>query len=76
MKPLFAFLAIFISPVVYNVESAETTVEYSVDSTLHAVHGKFSLKRAVLNIDPANQDALLANFSSGTVEDFSTSGLG
>ena len=54
MKPLIALFALFISPVVYKVEPAQTTVEYMVDSTLHTVHGTFALKRSTLSIDPGN----------------------
>ena len=53
MKPLFAFFMLFASPVAYNMTPAQTTVEYSVDSTLHTVHGTFALKRAALDLDPA-----------------------
>jgi polyisoprenoid-binding protein YceI len=68
MKPLLAFFALFISPVVYNVGPAQTTVEYSVDSTLHTVHGAFALKRAALNIDPATgrvEGELVVDANSG-----------
>src|SRR5215469_11341846 len=54
MKPLLALFALFASPVIYKVEPAQTTVEYMVDSTLHAVHGTFALKRSALSIDPGN----------------------
>jgi hypothetical protein len=54
MKPLVALFALLASPVAYNFEPAQTTVEYSVDSTLHTVHGTFAFKRGTLNIDPAS----------------------
>jgi polyisoprenoid-binding protein YceI len=68
MKPLLALFALFASPAVYNVESAQTTVEYSVDSTLHTVHGTFALKRAALNLDPTTGRAegeLVVDANSG-----------
>lgn len=52
MKPMLALFALLVSPTVYNFEPAHTEVEYSVDSTLHTVHGTFALKRGTLRIDP------------------------
>lgn len=38
--------------VVLVVDPAQSTVHYSVDSTLHTVHGTFNLKSGTLHFDP------------------------
>lgn len=54
MKPFLVLFALFVQPAVYEFAPARTTVEYTVDSTLHTVHGTFALKRGTLRIDPAS----------------------
>ncbi len=68
MKPFLVLFALFAPTAVYNFVPAQTTVEYSVNSTLHTVHGTFALKRGTLRIDPANGRAegeLVVDASSG-----------
>ncbi len=43
--------------VVLAVDSAQSTVHYTVGSSLHAVHGTFALKRGTLRLDPATGKA-------------------
>jgi polyisoprenoid-binding protein YceI len=53
MRPLVLFAAALLPPpAAYHFEPARTEVDYSVESTLHTVHGTFALKRATLAIDP------------------------
>ena len=69
MKPLLFLFALFVQPTVYEFTPAHTTVEYSVDSTLHTVHGTFALKRGTLRIDPASgrtEGELVVDASSGS----------
>ena len=68
MKPFLVLFALFVQPAVYEFTPAHTTVEYSVDSTLHTVHGTFALKRGTLRIDPAGGRAegeLVVDANSG-----------
>lgn len=52
MKPILALFALVAAtPATYTFEPANTAVEYSVDSTLHTVHGTFALKRGTLRVD-------------------------
>lgn len=52
MKILLALVALVAPAATYHFEPPRATVEYSVDSTLHTVHGEFTLKRGTLSIDP------------------------
>jgi polyisoprenoid-binding protein YceI len=52
MRPLALLgAALLLPPATYHFEAARTEVDYSVESTLHTVHGTFTLKRATLAID-------------------------
>jgi polyisoprenoid-binding protein YceI len=42
---------------VVNLDSAQTHVEFALDSTLHAVHGTFKLKTGQIRFDPATGKA-------------------
>ncbi|MEZ5367355.1 MAG: YceI family protein [Bryobacterales bacterium] len=62
MKPTIALLflacaALQAEPVHLQLEPANATVEYTVDSTLHTVHGTFSLKSGDVTYDPATGQA-------------------
>jgi polyisoprenoid-binding protein YceI len=68
MRPFLVLFALFAQPAVYNFTPAQTTVEYSVGSTLHTVHGTFALKRGTLRIDLASgrsEGELVVDASSG-----------
>jgi hypothetical protein len=43
--------------IVLNVDPAQSTVHYTVSSSLHTVHGTFALKRGTLRLDPATGKA-------------------
>lgn len=43
--------------VVLQVDPGQSKVHYTVDSTLHTVHGTFALKSGALHFDPANGKA-------------------
>ena len=43
--------------IVLNVDPAQSTVHYSVSSSLHTVHGTFALKRGTLRFEPATGKA-------------------
>jgi hypothetical protein len=45
------------SEIVLTVDPAQSSVHYTVSSSLHAVHGTFALKRGSLRIDPATGKA-------------------
>src|SRR5579863_3143115 len=45
------------SQVVFAVEPARCTVHWILDTTLHTVHGTFTLKRGELRLDPASSKA-------------------
>ncbi|HXK07504.1 MAG TPA: YceI family protein [Verrucomicrobiae bacterium] len=52
----------------YRIDPAHTRVEFTVDSTLHTIHGTFVLKRGDLRFDPATGKAsgeLLVDAASG-----------
>lgn len=69
MRPILVLFALLASPQVYRFEPAHTEVEYSVDSTLHTVHGTFALKRGTLQIDPETGRAegeLVVDAASGS----------
>jgi polyisoprenoid-binding protein YceI len=40
-----------------NLDSAQTTIEFSLDTTLHTVHGTFKLKSGHITFDPATGKA-------------------
>jgi len=40
--------------IVLNIDPAQSTVHYSISSSLHTVHGTFAVKRGTLQIDPAS----------------------
>ncbi|HEY8715362.1 MAG TPA: YceI family protein [Candidatus Acidoferrum sp.] len=44
-------------PVVLTVDPAQSTVHWSVESSLHTVHGTFQVKRGSVTIDPATGKA-------------------
>lgn len=67
MLPLVAG-TLWAQPVKLHLEPAQTTVEYSVGSTLHTVHGTFKLKRGDFTFDPATGKAsgeLVVDAASG-----------
>jgi polyisoprenoid-binding protein YceI len=53
---------------VVNLDPAQTKIEFSVDSTLHTVHGTFKLKTGTIHFDPATGKA------SGSIVVDATSG--
>lgn len=42
---------------VYTLDPAQTTVEFTLSSSLHTVHGTFKLKTGVIHFDPASGKA-------------------
>jgi polyisoprenoid-binding protein YceI len=40
-----------------NLDAAQTTIEFTLDTTLHAVHGTFKLKSGHISFDPATGKA-------------------
>lgn len=62
---ILAFLAcaVLLVPVaetqetVVNLDPAQTKIEFTVDSTLHTVHGTFRLKSGTIHFDPATGKA-------------------
>ena len=52
MKTLLALLLATASAT-YDFPAARTTVEFTLDSTLHTVHGTFAWKHGSLRLDPA-----------------------
>lgn len=42
---------------VATLEATQTKIEYSVDSTLHTVHGTFTLKNGEIHFDPSSGKA-------------------
>jgi len=49
--------ALFAQDTVLEMEPAQTRVEYTLGDVLHTVHGKFALKRASIQFDPATGKA-------------------
>jgi len=43
--------------IVLNVDPAQSSVHYTVSSSLHTVHGTFAIKRGTLRLDPATGKA-------------------
>jgi polyisoprenoid-binding protein YceI len=54
--------------VTLNLDVAQSKLHWTLDSTLHTVHGTFNLKRGVVNFDPATGSA------SGEIVVYATSG--
>jgi polyisoprenoid-binding protein YceI len=55
-------------PLVFEVDPAQSTVHWTLGSSLHTVHGTFALKRGRLQIDPATGKAsgeIIADATSG-----------
>lgn len=56
------------SPLVFNLDPAQSTVHWTLGSSLHTVHGTFALKTGSLQLDPATGKAggeFIANATSG-----------
>jgi polyisoprenoid-binding protein YceI len=54
--------------VTLNLDVAQSKLHWTLDSTLHTVHGTFNLKRGAVNFDPATGSA------SGEIVAYATSG--
>jgi polyisoprenoid-binding protein YceI len=55
-------------PIVFTVDPTQSTVHWTLGSSLHAVHGTFALKRGSLQFDPATGKAsgeIVADATSG-----------
>jgi polyisoprenoid-binding protein YceI len=53
---------------VVQVEPAQTKIAFSLDSTLHTVHGTFALKSSTIHVDPAGgkiSGAIVVDATSG-----------
>jgi polyisoprenoid-binding protein YceI len=44
-------------PLVLSIDAAQSTVHWSLDSSVHTVHGTFRVKRGTLSVDPASGKA-------------------
>jgi polyisoprenoid-binding protein YceI len=44
-------------PLVLSIDAAQSMVHWTLDSSLHTVHGTFRVKRGTLTVDPANGKA-------------------
>jgi len=56
------------SPLVFNLDPAQSSVHWTLGSSLHTVHGTFALKSGRLKIDPATSKAsgeIIADATSG-----------
>jgi polyisoprenoid-binding protein YceI len=56
------------SPLVFELDPAQSTVHWTLGSSIHTVHGTFALKRGSLQIDPATGKAsgeIVADAASG-----------
>lgn len=54
--------------IVLSIDPANCALHYTVDSTLHTVHGTFALKRGTMRLDPATGKAggeIVADATSG-----------
>ncbi|HKS80412.1 MAG TPA: YceI family protein [Candidatus Acidoferrales bacterium] len=71
--------AIFVAPAraqqsVYTLDPAQTKIEFTVDSTLHTVHGTFQLKSGSVQFDPASgaaSGAIVVDAASGNSDNSS-----
>jgi len=54
--------------IVLELDPAQSKVHFTVDTTLHAVHGTFALKKGTVHFDPDNGEA------TGEISVFATSG--
>jgi len=66
--PLIA-CGLWAQPVALHLDTAHSTVEYTLGAILHSVHGTFQLKRGALTFDPATGKAsgeLVADAASGS----------
>ncbi|HWX39144.1 MAG TPA: YceI family protein [Candidatus Sulfotelmatobacter sp.] len=68
MAALFASPALRAQGSAVQVDPAQTKIEFSLDSTLHTVHGKFGLKSSSIRFDPASGNisgAIVVDATSG-----------
>lgn len=49
--------AVSANGIVLTIDPAQSTVHYTVSSSLHTVHGTFAVKRGTLRLDPATRKA-------------------
>lgn len=49
--------AVSTKEIVLTIDPAQSTVHYTVSSSLHTVHGTFAVKRGTLRLDPATSKA-------------------
>jgi hypothetical protein len=49
--------AVGANEIVLTIDPAQSTVHYTVSSSLHTVHGTFAVKRGTLRLDPATSKA-------------------
>jgi polyisoprenoid-binding protein YceI len=52
VKPVLVLFALLGQTAVFDLSPARTSVEFMVESTLHTVHGTFTLKHGTLRLDP------------------------
>ena len=65
---LASILPVFAEEIVWELDPAQTQVEFSLADVLHKVHGSFSLKRGSIRFDPAGGKAsgeVIVDVSSG-----------
>ena len=56
-RPPQAQAAVGAKEIVLTIDPAQSTVHYTVSSSLHTVHGTFAVKRGSLRLDPATSKA-------------------
>jgi hypothetical protein len=56
-RPPQAPVAVSAKEIVLTIDPAQSTVHYTVSSSLHTVHGTFAVKRGTLRLDPATSKA-------------------
>jgi hypothetical protein len=56
-RPPQAAAAASAKEIVLNIDPAQSSVHYSVSSSLHTVHGTFAVKRGTLRLDPSGGKA-------------------
>ena len=54
---LFTSLSVLAQGISLELDPAQTTIHFTVGSTLHTVHGSFKLKRGIIQFDPASGKA-------------------